>query len=131
MVRHGIALRAHLPLSLIDHVLAAHSAKGVTALAWKAGCTIRFASQLQLRLGGIAPSQVLNPRGGSDYPLSPEEMDWQLDFFQKQRKTMLEIARMLNKNAGIAAEIATVGTPPKDEGSDAPDGPTIERTSPL
>jgi hypothetical protein len=28
------------------------------------------------------PSQVLNPRGGNDYPLSPEEMDWQLDFFQ-------------------------------------------------
>ena len=43
---------------------------------------MRFASQLQLRLGGIAPNQVLNPRGGSDYPLNPEEMDWQLDFFQ-------------------------------------------------
>ena len=82
LVRHGIALRADLPLSLIDHVLAAHSAKGVTALAWKAGCTMRFASQLQLRLGGIAPNQVLNPRGGNDYPLNPEEMDWQLDFFQ-------------------------------------------------
>jgi uncharacterized protein (DUF2336 family) len=82
LVRHGLALRADLPLSLIDHVLAAHSAKGVTALAWKAGCTMRFASQLQLRLGGIAPNQVLNPRGGTDYPLSDEEMDWQLDFFQ-------------------------------------------------
>jgi uncharacterized protein (DUF2336 family) len=82
LVRHGVALRADLPLSLIDHVLAAHSAKGVTALAWKAGCSMRFASQLQLRLGGIAPNQVLNPRGGNDYPLSPEEMDWQLDFFQ-------------------------------------------------
>jgi hypothetical protein len=43
---------------------------------------MRFASQLQLRLGGIAPNQVLNPRGGTDYPLSDEEMDWQLDFFQ-------------------------------------------------
>ncbi len=82
LVRHGVALRADLPLSLIDHVLTAHSAKGVTALAWKAGCSMRFASQLQLRLGGIAPNQVLNPRGGNDYPLSPEEMDWQLDFFQ-------------------------------------------------
>lgn len=82
LVRHGLALRADLPLSLIDHVLAAHSAKGVTALAWKAGCAMRFASQLQLRLGGIPPNQVLNPRGGTDYPLSDEEMDWQLDFFQ-------------------------------------------------
>jgi uncharacterized protein (DUF2336 family) len=82
LVRYGIALRADLPVSLIDHVLSAHSAKGVTALAWKAGCTMRFASQLQLRLGGIAPQQVLNPRGGADYPLSDDEMDWQLDFFQ-------------------------------------------------
>ena len=82
LVRHGLALRASLPLSLIDHILSAHSAKGVTALAWKAGCTMRFASQLQLRIGGIVPSQVLNPRSGTDYPLSAEEMDWQLDFFQ-------------------------------------------------
>lgn len=82
LVRHGLALRANIPLSLIDHVLSAHSAKGVTALAWKAGCAMRFASQLQLRLGGIAPNQVINPRGGTDYPLSDEEMDWQLDFFQ-------------------------------------------------
>jgi len=82
LVRHGLALRADLPLSLIDHVLAAHSAKGVTALAWKAGCAMRFASQLQLRLGGIAPNHVLNPRGGTDYPLSDEAMAWQLDFFQ-------------------------------------------------
>jgi uncharacterized protein (DUF2336 family) len=43
LVRHGLALRAELPLSLIDHVLSAHSAKGVTALAWKAGCAMRFA----------------------------------------------------------------------------------------
>ncbi|MCH8035607.1 MAG: DUF2336 domain-containing protein [Proteobacteria bacterium] len=82
LVRHGLALRADLPLSLIDHILSAHSAKGVTALAWRADCTMRFASQLQLRLGGIVPSQVLNPRSGTDYPLSAEEMVWQLDFFQ-------------------------------------------------
>ncbi len=82
MVRHGLALRADLPISVIDHILAAHSTKGVTALAWAAGCTMRFASALQLRLGGIVPSQVLNPRDGTDYPLSEEEMDWQLDFFQ-------------------------------------------------
>ncbi len=82
LVRHGLALRAGLALSLIDHILSAHSAKGVTALAWKAGCTMRLASQLQLRIGGIVPSQVLNPRSGTDYPLSAEEMDWQLDFFQ-------------------------------------------------
>lgn len=82
LIRHGLALRADLPLSLIDHILAAHSAKGVTALGWKAGCSMRLAKQLQIRMGGIPPSQVLNPRAGTDYPLSENEMDWQIEFFQ-------------------------------------------------
>lgn len=82
LIRHGLALLADLPIAMVDHILSAHSAKGVTALAWKAGCSMRLATQLQLRLGGIAPTQVLNPRAGTDYPLSPEEMVWQLDFFQ-------------------------------------------------
>jgi uncharacterized protein (DUF2336 family) len=82
LVRNALALRAKLPLSLIDHILTAHSAKGVTALAWRAGCSMRFAKQLQIRMGGIPPSQVLNPRAGTDYPLSPGDMDWQIEFFQ-------------------------------------------------
>jgi len=82
LVRHGLAVRAGLSIALVDHILAARSAKGVTALAWKADCSMRFASQLQLRMGGIPPSQVLNPRAGTDYPLSTEEMNWQIEFFQ-------------------------------------------------
>jgi len=82
LVRHALALRAEVPVAMVDHILTAHSAKGVTALAWKAGCPMRFAAQLQLRLGGIAPSQVLNPRDGTDYPLSEDEMVWQLEFFE-------------------------------------------------
>ncbi len=82
LVRNGLAVRAELPIGLVDHILAARSAKGVTALAWKAGCSMRFASQLQLRMGGISPSQVLNARAGTDYPLTPDEMTWQIEFFQ-------------------------------------------------
>lgn len=81
-VRFGLALRAGYSVALIDHILAAHSAKGVTALSWKAGCPMRFANQLQLRMGGIAPAQALTPRNGTDYPLPTEEMEWQLDFFR-------------------------------------------------
>jgi uncharacterized protein (DUF2336 family) len=82
LVRHGLALRAKLPVTLVDHILAARSAKGVTALAWKAECSMRFASQLQLRMGGIPHGQVLNARAGTEYPLTAEEMAWQIDFFQ-------------------------------------------------
>ncbi|HEX9789207.1 MAG TPA: DUF2336 domain-containing protein [Kiloniellales bacterium] len=82
LVRHGLALRAELSIGLVDHILTARSAKGVTALAWKAGCSMRFASQLQLRMGGISPAQALNPRAGTDYPLTTDEMTWQIEFFQ-------------------------------------------------
>ena len=82
LVRHGLALRAGLPPAMVDHIFGAHSAKGITALAWKAGCAMRLATQIQLRMGGIAPNQVLNPKDGTDYPLSEDEMTWQLEFFE-------------------------------------------------
>jgi uncharacterized protein (DUF2336 family) len=82
LVRHGLALRADMPVALVDHIFGAHSAKGVTALAWKAGCSMRLAMQLQLRMGGIPPTQVLNPKAGTDYPLSESEMVWQIEFFE-------------------------------------------------
>lgn len=77
----ALALLAGLQPAMAERILSAGSAKAVTALAWKAGLSMRFASQLQLRMGGIAPSQLLNARGGVDFPLTPEEMDWQLEFF--------------------------------------------------
>ncbi len=81
-LRHGLALRAGMPHVLVEHIFSAHSAKGVTALAWKAEVSMRFAVQLQLRMGGIAPNQVLHPRAGTGYPLGEDEMVWQLEFFE-------------------------------------------------
>mgnify|MGYP002624662478 CR=1 FL=1 len=80
-VRHALALMAEVQIDFVDRVLHGHSAKGITALAWKAGCTMRVALQLQTNMGGIPPKKALNPRNGSEFPLSSEEMEWQLDFF--------------------------------------------------
>jgi uncharacterized protein (DUF2336 family) len=80
-VRHALAAMAGVGLDYVDRVLQGHSAKGITALAWKAGCSMRVALQLQTNMGGIPPNKALHARDGSDFPLSPEEMEWQLDFF--------------------------------------------------
>jgi uncharacterized protein (DUF2336 family) len=80
-VRHALATMAEVPVDYIDRVLQGHSAKGITALAWKAGCSMRLALQLQTSMGGIPPNKALRPRDGTEFPLSPEEMEWQLDFF--------------------------------------------------
>ena len=80
-VRHALAALAGVGVDYVDRVLQGHSAKGITALAWKAGCTMRVALQLQTNMGGIPPNKALHARDGSDFPLSVEEMEWQLDFF--------------------------------------------------
>ncbi len=57
------------------------SAKGMTAVTWKAGLSMRLAQQLQLRLARIAPGSVLKPAAGGKFPLSEDEMGWQIEFF--------------------------------------------------
>lgn len=64
-------------------LLATRSAKAVTALAWKAGLEMRDAIQVQLRLAGVSPQSALYARDGTDYPLSDEDLEWQLEFFSK------------------------------------------------
>ncbi|TDQ86483.1 uncharacterized protein (DUF2336 family) [Dongia mobilis] len=80
-VAAALARDAILNPAIVRKILTSMSAKAVTALAWKAGLTMRQALQLQLKIAGIAPHQVLNPRGGTDYPLSEREMEWQLELF--------------------------------------------------
>ena len=70
-----------LPLPQIDKILSWRNAKGVTALAWQSGLPVRLAVQLQLRIAGLAPRAALYQRDGGDYPMSAEEMDWQLALF--------------------------------------------------
>lgn len=78
--RGALALRAGVETDLVDRVLRGRSAKGLVALAWRAGLDPRLAYRLQLRLAGLPPRQALAPRGGA-WPLDPAEMAWRLDFF--------------------------------------------------
>lgn len=81
-VKAALAELAGLPRPVVDRIFAAHSAKGVTALAWMAGLTPWLAVQLQMRLAGIAPRDVLRARNGEDWPIDPSRMAWHVDFFR-------------------------------------------------
>ena len=80
-VATALARDAKLPASVVSAILASKSSKAVTALAWRANLSMRQALQLQLRIAHIPPTAALNPRGGTDYPLTPAEMEWQLGLF--------------------------------------------------
>lgn len=81
-VSTALALKADLTHETVQKAVSLQSAKGVTAIAWKAGLNMMQAVQLQLRLSRIAPSSVLKARNGEAFPLSSEEMTWQLEFFE-------------------------------------------------
>ena len=80
-VSAALAALAGVPVEVVQKAVLLESAKGLTALAWKAGLGMRAAVQLQLRLAHIAPDSVLRPRNGTDYPMAPEDMRWQIEFF--------------------------------------------------
>ena len=78
----ALALRAKVSLERASKIVATQSAKGLTSLAWRAGLSMPAAVSLQIKLAKIAPADVVKPRVGTDgYPLSAEEMSWQLEFF--------------------------------------------------
>jgi len=77
----SLAALAEMSYEAARDVIATRSAKTVTALCWKAGLEMRDAIQIQIRLAGISPQAALYARDGTDYPLSVEDMEWQLEFF--------------------------------------------------
>ena len=78
---HALALMAGIPPATVTRIADARSAKAITALAWKAGLTMRFAITLQARFGNVPTREILQAKDGIDYPLAEEDMVWQLDFY--------------------------------------------------
>ena len=77
----ALAQLGEISVNLVSKAVSMSSPKGVTAMAWNAGLGMRTAVQLQLRLARVPPTKVLQARDGIDYPLSEDEMRWQIDFF--------------------------------------------------
>ncbi len=77
----GLALLAGVSDSIVEAILNAHSARGVVAIVWKAGLGMRLAMKVQMQIAQIAPGSVIKARDGVDFPLTEEELNWQLEFF--------------------------------------------------
>jgi len=91
----GMATLSQRPRGFVEKVLQSGSAKGVTALAWQAGLTMHLATQIQFQLGSIMPKKALYAREDGGFPLSDEEMRWQLEFFESlmQQEARRQTAR--------------------------------------
>jgi uncharacterized protein (DUF2336 family) len=80
-VLNALALKSDLALAVVRSIIDSKSAKGVTALAWKAELQMRTAMRLQLKLARIPHNSMVNARGGFDYPMDEEELNWHLEYF--------------------------------------------------
>lgn len=77
----ALALRARVAAPVVQKILTSHSAKALTALAWKSGFSMRLSMQLQLRVARLPPKARVNPAPGGGFPLGEAEMRWQIEFF--------------------------------------------------
>ena len=77
----ALALKAGQPFEVVERVIALQGSKSITALVWKAGLSMRTAIQVQLRVARVPPTEVLNAKDGTDYPLSDDELQWHADMF--------------------------------------------------
>lgn len=64
----------------VEKIFTMKAPKPIIALAWRAGMGMRFALSLQKEMGHVQPKDLIYPKGGTDYPLTEDDMRWQLEF---------------------------------------------------
>lgn len=77
----AIAVMAELAPDMIGTVVEENSAKGMVAVAWKAGFGVNAITPLQLQLAKVTPEQILKPSEDGEFPLTEAEMEWQIEMF--------------------------------------------------
>lgn len=66
---------------VVKKMLTTGSPKPIVALCFAAKIPMRVCIEMQKYAGKIQPRDLMYAKGGTDYPLTPEEIKWQLEFF--------------------------------------------------
>ncbi|MBL6946903.1 MAG: DUF2336 domain-containing protein [Rhodospirillales bacterium] len=80
-VTAALSVRAEVPHGVAGCIVAMQSAKGIVSLAWKAKIPEGVLPQLQIKLCRVPPNEILRSTKSGEYPLTNDEMTWQLEFF--------------------------------------------------
>jgi uncharacterized protein (DUF2336 family) len=78
MVSALLAVAADVPREVVDRASSLRSAKGLVSLVWQAGFTMRAGGAVQGILGLLPPGEALSSGPGGGFPLSVDEMRWQM-----------------------------------------------------
>jgi len=77
----ALIVRSGVSVSLARKVFIEKSPHGIVALIGKAALPAHMIVTAQQQMGRIAPSQIIEPNGDKSFPMSPDEIDWQMEFF--------------------------------------------------
>ena len=77
-----LAVSAKVPLAIVERAVSLRSAKGLVSLTWRAGFSMRSAVAAQILLAKLPPRLVVNCVGQGAFPLTGDEMRWQLEFLE-------------------------------------------------
>ena len=80
-----LAVAASVPLTVMDRAASLRSAKALVSLVWKAGFSMRASGPVQAVIGQLGPGATMMPTASGGYPLTAEELGWQLDFLGCRR----------------------------------------------
>jgi len=79
-----LAVAGGVPMQTIDRVVDLRSAKAIVSLTWFCGFSMRVAMAVQTIVGQLGPDAILPPAENGDFPLSKEEMEWQMELMNNQ-----------------------------------------------
>jgi len=85
-VMSALAALAKAPPGTVQRIFESRSAKAVIALVWKAGLPMRVAFQIQSLVLKLSAGEIIPARNGKDFPLTQDEMCWQLHYFDVPSK---------------------------------------------
>jgi len=81
-----LAVKAGVPVAAVERAASLRSAKGLVSLVWKAGFSMRAAGAMQSLLARLPPDAIMGARPDGGFPLSIEEMTWQVDFLRRPER---------------------------------------------
>jgi len=79
----AIIVRAGVDLALARKIFVEKNPTGIVALLGKAKMPASIIVMVQQQMGRIAPSQIIEPEDDSTFPMSDEDIDWNIEFFSK------------------------------------------------
>ncbi len=85
-VIYAISLMSKTPVDVVSRAISMRSGKAIVALCWKAELSMRLATRVQMNMAHIPPSDVLRATASGDFPMSKDEMRWQLEFMSGMTK---------------------------------------------